>query len=516
MDKKRDISAEFSDILTAKDCGRYSKSAKDNYSDALTKLSYTLKDLVSKYDGSDPYAKHMPDIDKSVVDFYEDFIKYCQDALKNYVKKGVWDFNATSFKSKYPKKTIEMFDAFMDKSHSTYFKGTPELVENSLNKTIKTLTKNGFSASNLEDAKKAEEEAKKPKMPDKIEFERMESYDSKKMQDYKANSRGESMAQSAFLTKRARQFNYAKHYENQVPGATEYVKELFLAFDNAWFSYVSGRKPNLDFSEVDAVYKKWTTSNPKIASFDGKVCGQRLYSGGSCTVWDCKDSLNKMANNREKTIKTITMEKEDTYSLWEKSVDSILNEEGKPSLNAYLDNWVEEVVAFYTNPDNIKRWKSIDVKLKKEISDLEDKAKAIAKKWSEDHRNDREGSWKYIRDGYQSTEEYEKISWSIKAKKSTKASNDKELSIVNLGKTKIREMFKQQAADAKKSFVTAVCERAGVLQSGVFYWSEQNTGHLNGTVVGENGSKWRITSFFAGGYNIQRLHCRTKITQLVK
>ena len=140
----------------------------------------------------------------------------------------------------------------------------------------------------------------------------------------------------------------------------------------------------------------------------------------------------------------------------------------------------------------------------------------ISIKWSTDHACDKSMTWKQIHYGYKDDSEYRKIEGKRNIANSSKISNGKYLSIAKMGEKKIRELFKQQAADAKKAFVTAVCEKAGVLKDGKFYWSEQNTGHLNGTVVGQDDAKWRITSFFAGGYNIQRLHTRTKITKLSK
>ena len=507
----RDIQKEFYDILSPKDCSRFSKTAKSNLEDAVGKMSHTYGDIENKLNGKE-YTGHQPEVDKKVLAYYGSVIDSFKKSLERYVKTGEWEVSIPSVSGK----TKELFDGFMAYvgRHGDYFNGSPDLVSKTFSKMVKNLSKNGFSADSLNQKKEEEAEAKKPKLPEQVSYSEFDSYDPQRMHDYKTNSRGEQMAYSAYLQKRQRQFYFSKQYVDKYPVITDYLKELFNALDNAWFAYVGGNTKKLDLSKADEIYRKYTDSNPIIKQFDNKVCSARMALGGSFTYWDCKDSLWKMESNREKTIKTVKMEKEDTYSLWEKSVDAILNDEGKPSLNAYLDQWVEDITAYYTDSENIKNWKSLDAKLKKEIKEIQEKIDKMAKDWLDEHRNDKGQSWRYIRDGYQNTEEYNELDWQMKAKKSVKASNDRELSIADMGKTKIKEMFKQQAADAKKAFVTAVCEKAGILQSGVFYWSEQNTGHLNGTVVGQDGSKWRVTSFFAGGYNIQRLHTRTKITNL--
>ena len=510
---KRDIQAEFDAILTQKDCGRYSKTAKTNLEDARSKMQSTLRDIENKIN-KEGYHTIFPEIDKSVLTYYNNVIDNYKKALQNFVKTGKWSYTAP----RASQNTLAQFDEFMKavNRHGTYFDGRPSTLDAVFGKMVKNLTKNGFSAADLSGKKSAEEEAKKPKMPDKIEYTRFTSYDSKRMSDYKTSGRGEQMGLSAFLQDRMRASYEAKRYEDKYPEIREYFNKIFTAFDNAWFSYVSGTTKKLDFTEADAIYEDYTKKYSSVRQFDNKICAVRMAYGGSFTYWDCKNALYRMETAREKVVKTVTMEKEDTYTKWERSVDAILNEEGKPSLNAYLDNWVEDITAYYTNPDNVNRWKSTDLRLKKEIKNLEAEINKMASDWFELHKGDRDQSWKYIRDGYQDSKEYTDVYWSLKASKSAKTDNDRDLSIANMGEKKIRENFKQQAADAKKAFVTAVCERAGVLQSGTFYWSAQHTGHLNGTVVGEDGSKWRITSFFAGGYNIQRLDTRTKITKLVK
>lgn len=507
----RDIQKEFYDILTPKDCSRFSKTAKSNLEDAVMKLSHTYKDIENKLKGGE-YTAHQPEVNQDVLNHYGDIIDSFKKSLKNYVETGKWESSLPSVSGK----TKDLFDGFMayEGRRSNFFNGSPDIISKEFGKMVKNLSKNGFTAESLNKKKEEEIEAKKPKLPEQVSYSEFDSYDPQRMAEYKTNSRGEQMAQSSYLQKRQRQFYFSKQYTAKYPVIADYLKDIFNALDNAWFSYVSGNTDKLDLSKADEMFKKYTEENSVVRQFDSKVCSSRMSVGGSFTYWDCKDSLWKMEAARNKVVKTVTMEKEDTYSKWEKSVDAILNDEGKPSLNAYLDKWVEEITAYYTDPDNIKKWKETDSRLKKEIKDIQEKMDKISKDWFEKHKDDKNQSWRYIRNGYEDTEGYKDLEWKLKFKRSSKESNGRDLGISNLGEDKIREMFREQAAAAKKSFVTAVCERAGVLQSGVFYWSEQNTGHLNGTVVGEDGSKWKVTSFFAGGYNVQKLHTRTKITQL--
>lgn len=510
--KKRSISEEFYSILSPKDCGRFSKTGKSHYEEAISKIEHTLRSLERKYNNEE-YTQYQPEVDDKVLGYYESIIGAFKTAVRNFVSTGKWEYNAPSTSQTTKDKFIAFMDA--DSKHGSYFDGRPEIVNPIFEKAVKNLIKSGFSANALSDKKKEEEEAKKPKMPETVSYERFTSYDYNRMINYKTNSRGESMAQSSFLTNRGREMQYSKQYP-QYPEIAEYVNKLFTAFDNVWFSYVSGTTPSLDFTETDNIYKEYTTKYSTVRQFDSKVCSARMVVSGSFTYWDCKNAMQKMAAAREKVIKTVTMKKEDTYSLWEKSVDSILNDEGKPSLNAFLDNWVEEITAYYTNKDNIKRWKDTDARLDKEIKKYSEQIDKIASDWREAHKNDITTNWRIAREGYMSTREYTEASFNREQAKKSKSSNSRDLSIANMGETKIRAMFKEQAAAVKKSFVTSVCERAGVLKDGVFYWSVQQTGHLNGTVTGQDGKKWKITSFFAGGYNIQKLHTRTKITELVR
>lgn len=513
----RNLNEEFYSILTPKDCGRFSKTGKSHYEEAISKMDHTLRSLQRKHDNAE-YTRFLPEVDDKVLGYYESVIGAFKSAVENFVNTGKWEYNDPSTLQE----TKDKFVAFMKENnrHSSYFDGSPDIVNSIFEKVVKNLTKNGFSANSLSDKKKEEEEAKKPKMPETISYERFDTYDPSRLSNYKANSRSESIALTSFLTNRGREIQYSKYAKNcsKYPEIAEYVSKLFTAFDNVWFSYVSGTTSNLDFTETDNIYKEYTEKYPSVEQFDSKVCSNRMSVGDSFTYWDCKNAMQKMATAREKLIKTVTMEKENTYSLWERSVDSILNEEGKPSLNAFLDNWVEEITAYYTDEKNIKHWEEINSKLKKKITEYSSELDKIADKWLTDHTGESGLSWNQAHYGYKNTVEYQRASEILASAKSSKLSNDKDLNISKMGEEKIRNLFKDQAAEVKKSLVTSVCERAGVLKDGIFYWSEQNTGHLNGIVTGQDGSKWKITSFFAGGHfgGVQRLHVRTKITKLVK
>ena len=510
---KRNIQSEFQSILTSKDCGRFSKTAKSNYEDAISKISYTYDSLLRKLNNAE-YTKYQPPVDDKVVGYYESVIGAFESAVRNFVKTGKWEYRAPSVNLD----TLDMFDAFMNdrNKHGSYFDGRPETVLKSFEKMVKNLTKNNFSASAVEEAKKAEEEAKKPKMPDKVEYTRFDSYDHKRMQDYKPSGRGEQMGISAFLTDRIRTSYEVKRYEEKYPEIKEYFNKIFTAIDNAWFSYVSGNTKHLDFTEADGIYKDYTEKYSSVRQFDNKICAARMAVGGPYTYWNCKDALWRAEKARDKVIKNVTMEQEDTYGTWERSIDAILNEDGKPALNAFLDNWVEEVVAYYLNPDNIKMHQTRYDSAVKEIKNIDSKIDEMAKAWVSEHRDEPGKSWWYTRNGYQNSREYTELDNNKNSYMSSKKGASEFLSISKLGEEKIRKMFKEQAADVKKAFITSVCSQSGPVKDGIFYWSAQNTGHLNGTVTGQDGSKWRVTSFFAGGWNIQKLHCRTKITKLAK
>jgi len=509
--ERRNLKDEFFSILSPKDCARYSKTAKSNLEDAVSRMEHTLWNLDDRLNNRG-YSSHKPEVDDKVIGYYESIIGAYKSALKNFVNSGEWSFTAPSTSQA----TKDKFEAFMveDTKYGSWGDGRIEKINDSFGKLVKNLKKNGFNAADLSKKKADEEEAKKPKI-EKISYERFDTYDSKRMTDYKTSGRGEKMAIESFLTHRRHEFYDARNY-TKYPEIAEYLDKVFNAFDNAWFSYVSGTTKSLDLSEAESIYRDYTGKYSTVKNFDNKVCNVHMSYGGTYTFWDCKDDLYRAERAREKVVKEITMEKEDTYSLWEKSVDAILNDEGKPSLNAYLEQWVEDVVEYYTDKENIERWTENDRRLTAEIKDYDKQMEEIASKWSTDHASDKSMTWKQIHYGYKDDSEYRKIEGKRNIANSSKASNGKYLSIAKMGEKKIRELFKQQAADAKKAFVTAVCEKAGVLKDGKFYWSEQNTGHLNGTVVGADGAKWKITSFFAGGHSVQRLHVRTKITKLVR
>ena len=88
--EKRDLKAEFDEILTPKDCGRYSKTAKSNYEDAVSKMSYTLDSLNRKLNNEE-YTKYQPEVNDKVVGYYESVVGAFKSALRNFVKNGKWE-----------------------------------------------------------------------------------------------------------------------------------------------------------------------------------------------------------------------------------------------------------------------------------------------------------------------------------------------------------------------------------------------------------------------------------------
>lgn len=505
--ENRDLNEEFYGIISPKDCKRYSKAAKDNLEEAVGRLSSTRRDLVRHLNGEGYTQDKYPEVTSKTLDYYDEVIDSYKKSLENLVKKGEWSFRAPSSPEE---KNLKEFA-----KSSYFFNGSPEKVTPCFEKVSKNLLKNGFSSQDLSSKKEEEEEAKKPKMPETIKFVKSESFDPSRMKNYEPGSRGEKMAHSAFLTKRSRSIYSAKQLEDRIPGVSQYVQDVFNALDNAWFSYVGRETPSVDFKEVNKIYDEWVSKEPKIEKFNSRVCGQSYVSGGSFTLWDCEDSLSKMASNREKLVQELTFKEEDTYSLWEKSIDSILDKDGKPSLNAYLDKWVEEITQYFTNKKNLNMWSKRSKDLEVELKSLKQTLKNLETKWVEDHRGNNNMTWYDANYGYRKDDDYLGILEEKNATAKTKQDVDRNLSIGNLGKEKVKKMFQDQAAEVKKSFVTAVCSKSGPVKEGTFYWSEQNTGHLNGIVTGEDGKKWKVTSFFAGGYNIQKLHTRTKITNIV-
>lgn len=78
-----------------------------------------------------------------------------------------------------------------------------------------------------------------------------------------------------------------------------------------------------------------------------------------------------------------------------------------------------------------------------------------------------------------------------------------------------KEMFLRIATDeataAIESFLKKVEEKAGEIQGAKYLYIE--AGNINGVVVGSK-SDVKVTTFGAGGWNIQRYHFRTRVTAL--
>ena len=67
-----------------------------------------------------------------------------------------------------------------------------------------------------------------------------------------------------------------------------------------------------------------------------------------------------MASNRQKHDYESSGKKDNDFRTWEDSIDKILNEDGVPSLNAFLEKWIDEVTEstydLYSDSANIKKW----------------------------------------------------------------------------------------------------------------------------------------------------------------
>lgn len=500
----------FNSILLPKNIGKYSKSARDNYESSITKMEYTLKNIAIRLNGG--YAKSLPEIDENVKEYYNAVIDEIHEAWDTFAKKGEFNPDIEAVNSKFSKDTVEKFNTFNAKASydSDFSNGDPKLVINGLKKSVKTLLKNGYSASGLNSKMKAEEEAKKPKMPDEVKYEHFDSFDPARMKAYKPNGRGEQVARTKFLDARLRNIYGSKNYVDKHPEILQYINEVFNEFDNVWFSYIGGKSDKLDFSKLDSIVSEWFEKSPFTKKFDTSMS---RFSSGSATIYDCKESMQRMAKARDKFVSEVSGEKEDEYSRWEKSVDGILNDDGKPVLNTFLADWVDRIVKHYTNKETISGWEKEVEEYTSLIKDIENKRTEVIKNWKATASDSLPWTKKLY--GYEDLNEYINLEHGKKFYSKLLSRVEKELKIVSMGEPKIRKMFKEQAAEVKKTFVTNVCSQSGCLKSGNFYWSKQNTGHLNGEVVGENG-RFRVTSFFAGGYNIQELHVRTKITKLVE
>lgn len=505
------VSESFDSILSPKNIGKYSKSAKDNYESSVTKMRYALDNIDRKLNNKE-YTNYLPAIDNDVKKYYNSIVEEIHRAWENYAKKGEFNPDIESVNSKFSKETLEKFDTFNSKAchGSDFSNGDPNLVINGFKKSAKTLTKNGYSVADLKSKTTAEEEAKKPKMPDEVKYEHFDSFDPTRMKKYKPNGRGEQMAHTKFLDARGRNIYYSKNYAEKHPEITEYINEVFNEFDNVWFSYISGHSSNLDFSNLDSIVSDWFKKVPFLEKFNSSM--GKFYAGSS-TVFDCKESMRKMAKARDKFVYEVSGKKEDEYSKWEKSVDTILDADGKPALNAFLADWVDGIVAYYTDETRIADWKEKAKRYTSTIKKIEKKKAEIMENWKATASDSL--PWRERLYGYENLDEYRTLDKEKTFTSGLLSNVNEDLKIAKMGEPKIRKMFEEQAAEVKKTFVTNVCSQSGCLKSGNFYWSRQNTGHLNGEVVGENG-RFRVTSFFAGGYNIQKLHVRTKITKLVE
>lgn len=332
-------------------------------------------------------------------------------------------------------------------------------------------------------------------------------YNPKRMKEYTPSSRGEKMAHTNFLTKRARQFNAAERATKNPDDAKiilEYLHDVFGSIDDVWFEFLKNPSKSINLSSIETKVRAWWKDQPITSKFDNWI-GSKNYpaAGGYVGMYPVLDAVRKMADNKAKQEYKDSGKKEDDYRTWEDSVDKILNDDGNPSLDAFLKDWVEDVTdstyEMYTNPGNINKWTSLAEEYKKKREDLWSTISELRytlKLHPENKLNFDKANIEYrVADS-----QYEDLTKNLK----------NSAKVIKAGKDNLHKYFEEQAKQIKIDFVTKVCTLTGPLTSGVFYWGAG--GRLDGSVASDKGD-YRITSFFAGG-PVQRLHVRTRITKL--
>ena len=189
-------------------------------------------------------------------------------------------------------------------------------------------------------------------------------YEMKRLKEYEPTSRGEKMAYNNLLLRISREYNWIKtavKKPQNVEIITEYLNDVSKAVEDVWFDFLDNPAGDIDLSDLKNVVDKWWNEHPITNKFDTMVSRENLpYMGGYADIHAIYDALVKMASNKQKYEYESSGKKENDFRTWEDSIDKILNEDGVPSLNAFLENWVNEVTEstydLYSDSDNIKKW----------------------------------------------------------------------------------------------------------------------------------------------------------------
>lgn len=332
-------------------------------------------------------------------------------------------------------------------------------------------------------------------------------YEMKRLKEYEPTSRGEKIAYNNLFLRISREYNWIKtavKKPRNIEIITEYLNEVSEAVENAWFNFLSNPSENIDLTDLKGVVDRWWNEHPITNKFDTAVSRDNLPGmGGYADIYAIYDALVKMASNKQKYEYESSGKKEDDFRAWEDSIDKILNEDGVPSLDAFLENWVNEVTEstydLYSDSTNIKEW----VELADKFSNEEKSNWETIVKFRYEWKNDPEKKKVYeeAREAHERAKEsYENVAEKLRTSER----------VLKAGKEGLKKYFKDQAREIKIDFITKVCTLTGPIASGSFDWGAG--GRLNGYVSSAAG-RYHILSFFAGG-PIQRLHVRTRITKL--
>lgn len=332
-------------------------------------------------------------------------------------------------------------------------------------------------------------------------------YEMKRLKEYEPTSRGEKMAYNNLLLRISREYNWIKtavKKPQNVEIITEYLNDVSKAAEDVWFDFLDNPAGDIDLSDLKNVVDKWWNEHPITNKFDTMVSRDNLPGmGGYADVHAIYDALMKMASNKQKYEYESSGKKENDFKTWEDSIDKILNEDGVPSLNAFLENWVNEVTEstydLYSDSDNIKKWVDEADKFSNEEKSNWKTIVEFRYEWKNDPEKKKvyeeaRTAYKFAKESYNNVVEKLKTSERV----------------LKAGKDGLKKYFADQAREIKIDFITKVCTLTGPITSGSFDWGAG--GKLNGYVNSASG-RYHVLSFFAGG-PVQRLHVRTRITKI--